>query len=690
MDKDQLSTQAKSDKQVLDLFDRDLSWLSFNERVLQEAGDESVPLYERIKFIAIYSSNMDEFYRVRFANIRRIARLDKKSLRKKTRLTDPEELTKAILEETYRQSEKYGRIYRDSIIPALANEGIVIYQNHKFRKEHREFIEEYFYTQMLSFLQPVLLDPQSDKELFLENKRLYHAVELEDAKANSKVAVVNIPTQHLGRFVALPVLDDVHYYAFIDDILRSFLPIVFQGYVVKGCHSIKLNRDAELYLENEFSGSLIERIKKNMDNRKIGIPSRFLYDQSISQYVLGVLMKKVKLDLNDMVPGGQYHSMFDHFQLPNPKGQNLEYPKERPISHPVLQVHNSVFSAVADQDIMLHFPYQRYDYILRFFNEATLNPFVEEVKITLYRVADDSHIVNALISAARNGKKVTVFVEAKARFDEENNLKWAARMQEVGIDVRFGSLDLKVHAKAALIIGKRPDGTKIKYAFLGTGNFNEKTAGIYADHALLTSEDLITRELDATFDVIFGDKESVELTQLLVSQINMVKRFKELISREVKNVENGGKGRIILKLNNIQDRKMISELYKAAAIGVEIILIIRAICCIKPVKNIRIVRIVDRYLEHARVYCFHNNGHDEMFMGSADWMERNLYRRIEVVFPVFEERLRKEINKCLKLQLNDNVKAVEITKKLKNRPVENDLPSIRAQFDFQAWLKKKI
>jgi len=643
------------------LFDRDLSWLSFNYRVLMEAADQTVPLYERIKFIAIYSSNLDEFYRVRFANIRRISRLDKKKLSKKTRITDPEELTKHILDQTLIQQEEFGKIYRDSIVPELEREGIIVYQDKNFRAEHLDFIEEYFYSAILSFMQPVLIDAHSEQELFLENRQLYHAVELEDEKADSHVAVVNVPSQHLGRFVTLPQIDGIHYYAYIDDIVRYFMPVIFQKYVVKGCYSIKLNRDAELYLDNEFSGSLIEKIQKTIAKRDIGIPSRFIYDQSTPQFILGTLMKKLKLELNDMVPGGRYHNMFDHFTLPNP--------------------------TVARKDILLHFPYQRYDYILRFFNEATLDPTVREVKITLYRVAENSHIVNALISAARNGKKVTVFVEAKARFDEENNLKWARRMQEVGIDVRFSDVDLKVHAKVALIIGERADGSTIRYAFLGTGNFNEKTAGVYADHALLTSDEELTEELDKTFEFIFGNVEELPLDHLLVAQVNMVQQFKFMIAREIKNARKGKTARIVLKLNNIQDPKFIGHLNKAADAGVEVILIIRAICCIRPRKNIHIVRIVDRFLEHARIYCFHNNGQEDMYMGSADWMERNLYRRIEVVFPIRDKKMKREINESIKLQLNDNVKAVTLGPSLENIRLKNHLPPIRAQFDFSTWLK---
>ncbi|MFT4986204.1 MAG: polyphosphate kinase [Flavobacteriales bacterium] len=680
--------EKKVKKKSIDLFNRDLSWLSFNERVLMEAADETVPLYERLKFIAIYSSNIDEFYRVRFANIRRIARLGKKKFRKETRILDPEELTKQILRTTYLQGERFGLVYRDSIIPALADEGIILYQDDIFEPEHIDFIEEYFYSQILSFIQPILLI-DDDKELFLENRKLYHAVELEDKKAQSLIGIVNIPSDFLGRFVSLPKLNGKFHFAFIDDIVRYFLPVIFSRYVVKSSYSIKLNRDAELYLENELSGTLIEQIKENITKRDIGVPARFLYDGKASQYILGILMKKIKLELNDMVPGGRYHNMFDHFTLPNPLGETLEYPKIRAIQHKKFTEDKLILNTIAKRDVLLNFPYQRYDYILRFFNEASLDSRVEEIKVTLYRVAKNSHIVNALISAAMNGKKVTVFVEAKARFDEANNLKWAGRMKEVGIDVRFSELDLKVHAKVALIISRKSNGTQIKYAFLGTGNFNEKTASLYCDHALLTTDESLTNELDRTFDVIFREKDNLELDELLVSRINMFDRIVEMIDREIENHNQGLEAGIVMKMNNIQDPAIISHIYRAAEEGVEVNLLVRAICCIKPLKNIRIIRLVDRYLEHARILHFCNNGENDLYLGSADIMERNLYRRIEVAFPIKEKSIKRDILKCLKLQLKDNTKAVTLDMELNNVPVRNDEEPVRAQFDYAEWLKRK-
>jgi polyphosphate kinase len=495
----------------------------------------------------------------------------------------------------------------------------------------------------------------------------------------------------MKRFVSLPMLNGKHHFAFVDDMVRAYVHILFPGYTIKGCFSIKLNRDAELYLENEYSGTMIERIKKNIRNRQIGIPSRFLYDGEMPKGMVRRLKDFLQLHKNDLVPGGRYHNMFDHFSLPNPIGAKLEYKKAKPLSHPVLESHDSVLETMEQREILLHFPYQRYDYILRFFNEAIINKKIRSIKVALYRVAEDSHVVNALISAARNGKKVTVFIEAKARFDEENNLKWAERMQAVGIDVRFSSLELKVHAKVALLKGEDEEGNIIRYAFLGTGNFNEKTANIYADHAMLTCNPNLTTELDKTFDFIFGENnEELKLEHLLVAQVNMVERFKEMIDREVAYVKSGKSGKIIIKLNNIQDPNIIQKLYDAAKDGVEIIIIVRAICCIKPLHGILIVRLVDKYLEHARAYWFQNDGADELYLGSADWMERNLYRRVEVVFPVYNPKLKKQIMACIKLQLEDNVKATYIQIDSTNQRLPLGIPEIRAQVDFYEWLKKKV
>ncbi|NNC81939.1 MAG: polyphosphate kinase 1 [Flavobacteriales bacterium] len=690
--KESLSQIRSSVKKAeLDLVERDLSWLKFNQRVLMEAQDPSVPIFERVKFMAIYSSNMDEFFRVRFANMRRMSRLakyGKKKIRRKAGFITPQKLINETLAMTWRQQEDYGRTYRETILPDLEKAGVILQTTEAFHPEHREVIEDYFYSQILSFISPTIPAQAGSRPLFLKNRRLYHAVDLVDSEGNTQIGIVNVPSEKLQRFYELPPIDGKYHFAFIDDIVRAFMHILFPKYRINGIYEIKLNRDAELYLEDEISGTLIEKIKKNLTKRDIGIPSRFLYDKTMPEHMVKDLQRMLDLSDNDLVPGGRYHNMFDHFQLPNPLGKEYEYPKDRPIAHPLIEEAGSVLEAMEQDDIMLHFPYQRTDYILRYFNEAVISEKIKEIKVTLYRVAENSHVVNALISAARNGKKVTAFVEAKARFDEENNLKWAHKMMEEGIDVRFSSLNLKVHAKVALLNGVDDEGNPKRYAFFGTGNFNEKTAMVYADHAYLTCNDTLTEELDRTMEFIFGNVTELKVDHLFVAQVNMIQEFERLIKREIDHVKAGKKGRMVIKLNNLQDPYIISKIYEAADAGVEVDIIVRAICCAVPRPNLRLIRIVDKYLEHARVYWFHNDGEDELYMGSADWMERNLYRRIEVVFPLHHEGSKKEIEKCLELQLNDNTKACLIRADMSNDPIQDERTPCRAQTDFYAWLKE--
>jgi polyphosphate kinase len=666
----------------IELFDRDLSWLSFNGRVLMEAADKSLAVYNRIKFLAIFSSNLDEFFRVRFADIRRIAELDKKKINKKFGVPDPKVLIREILRIVEIHQSEFGRIYRNEIIPELAEQKIHIYQNCSFAPVHLPEIEGYFYSKVLSFLRPRLLLPGDS--LFLKNRALYLAAELEDKTGERLIGVVQIPVDDLKRFTKLSSIEDRHYYVFLDDVVRNFMPMIYQGLKVLNTASIKLDRDAELFLGNEFGDGLAEKVKKSLEKREIGVPSRFLFESGMSESLFENIISAMSLSEFDMVPGGRYHNMFDLFSLENPLKPQLEEVNPTVSSHRSFSSSRSILSSILDQDVLLHFPYQHYAYILRFFNEASFDLRVTEIKASIYRVAENSHIINALIAAAENGKKVTVFVEAKARFDEANNLKWATRMSDAGVDVRFSDVKLKVHAKVALV-KLEVEGKEQSIAFLGTGNFNEKSAEIYADHALLTTSENLSQELDLTFDLIFGNKGSIEIEDLLVSQVNMVERFVSLIHAEIQAVEKGKIGRITIKLNNIQDPRMIAELYAAARTGVEVTLIIRAICCIKPLYGIRIVRLVDGYLEHARLYCFYHGGENLMYMGSADWMERNLYRRIEVVFPVQDEQMKDELMHCIDLQLNDKFKAVEIGMEMENK-CHTERENVRAQRDFGLYV----
>ncbi len=667
-------------------FDRDLSWLSFNDRVLQEAGDSSVPLYERIKFLAIYASNLDEFFRVRVALINRLQEINKEKLNKKTELSSPQKRLNEIYDITNKQQDQFGKIIRESILPELQKNNVVLYYNMDYLEAHLAAVKEYFYTAVLSFIQPIIIKRNELKPLFLENKELYIVCDLEK-NGEEYIGIINVPNEHLGRFVKLPAIDNRYYYTFIDDVIKQFSNVIFSNFEVKSKCSIKLNRDAELFLDEDFSENIVKKIAKSLNNREIGNPARFLFDPSISSSTLGYLQEALSLREGDSISGGAYHNLFDLFELPNPIGKKLENEVFPALPHRQLVHSDSIFDAIDKKDLFLSFPYQKYNYILRFFNEAAIDPSVQSIKATLYRVAKDSHITNALISAARNGKRVSVLVEAKARFDEENNLKWAKKMEDAGVTVVFSSSEIKVHSKVALIERKLDNGKMKKYGFFGTGNFNEKTANIYTDFALLSSHDKLTNELNDTLDFILGVKEEVNLDMLLVSQINLPQQFLKFLDNEIDNANAGKEASIILKLNNLQDKKMIRRLYKAADAGVKIELIIRGICCLIPRKNIRVVRIIDRFLEHARVYIFHNSGEEKILIGSADWMERNLYRRIEVVFPILDNEIITAIKENIQLQLNDNVKAVDINAQIENVKVVNKEVPIRSQYAYYKSLK---
>jgi len=671
---------------------RDISWLSFNYRVLMEAADPDVPLYERLKFLAIYSSNLDEFFRVRVASLRSIVDIDKKKINKKF-IKKPVDILEELLTEVNKQLEEFGSIKRALLLPALKKEGIVLYRDESIEEEHRNFVEHYFKSKVLSYMQPIIFSiGRSKKKLFLENRALYLIVEIKNESDECHYAHIKIPTGDLPRFVRLPKIGKMYYYIAVDDIIKENINFLFPGYEVLGFYSVKLNRDADLNIEDEFSGDLVKKIQKQIKKRNLGVPSRFLYDRKMPGHVLDIIVDKFQLNEEDIVPGGTYHNMNDLMDLENPLRPKLESEPMPPIKLTFLENGYSIYDQIEKEDVLLHFPYQSYDYVLQFFNEAALNPNVVEIKATFYRIASNSFISNALISAAHNGKKVTVFVEIKARFDEQNNLLWAEKMKKAGVSIIYSIPGLKVHAKVALVKKKGKDGEICKYGFFGTGNFNEKTASIYADEALLTTDEQMTSELDDLFLYLDKKKEEVSFSKLLVSQFNIVDSLTKYIDNEIANVKAGKKARIVAKLNNLEDDYIIGKLYEASNAGVEIELIVRAICCIIPgikgmSENIKVRRIVDKFLEHSRVYYFYNGGEENTFMGSADWMKRNLYRRIEVVFPVHDKLAREEILKMLDIQLNDNVKATYIDKDLRNVRVKNNKPSVRSQEAFYNWLK---
>lgn len=652
-------------------FDRDLSWLSFNYRVLMEAMDESVPLLERLRFIAIYSSNLDEFFRVRVANIRNIKRIDKKKINKKLDF-DAKILLADIHKEVSYQLDQYGDAMRQ-IIDQLKEKGhIICTETAEIPSGLQSELLNYFKTHVSAFLQPKQLNEKT--ELFLDNQAIYLAVHF----ADDDISILNIPTNHLSRFSQYKVNNNT-YYIFLDDVIRLHLDLVFAGKEIKGAFSIKLNKDAELQIDDEYSGNLVRKIEKQIQKRNLGTPARFLFDIKMPDEMLATLANKLHLSADDVVTGGRYHNLNDFFQI-SIDDSELNYPPHPPAPAPSLEGTRSILKCLEEQDHLLHFPYQSYDYVLQFFNEAAIDPEVEEMNVTFYRMAKKSTIAEALISASNNGKKVAVFMEVKARFDEKNNLDWARKMRAAGIKIIYSLPGLKVHAKVALVRKRNK-----MYGFLGTGNLNEKTSEIYCDHGLLTSNELMTKELHHLFQYLLTKYTPAPFQKLIVSQFGAYEKFIEKIDQEIKHAEAGREARIIVKVNNLQEQTLIKKLKEASGKGVDVKLIVRSICCLIPTKDLKVKRIVDRYLEHGRVFYFHNNDEQEVFLGSADWMNRNLHRRIEVCFPITDDRMKQEILTILKFQWKDDIKGVWLSpKKMQNeRPeMEHEIQAQSATYDY--------
>lgn len=649
-------------------FNRDLSWLSFNLRVLEESLDPQLPLVEKIKFIAIHASNLDEFYRVRVAHLETLSKLDDFNDEENRSYHD---ILAEVRKEANYQNNYLRSILATTVIPGLAENNIVLYQDHtEVREEHLEFIYEYFNTQVASYLQPIWLTSKTTP--FLEDRQLYLVWQVLH-NDNNELILLNLPTQHLPRFIALPQVDGKHYVIYLDDIVRIGGEKLLENYTVQGCYSIKLNRNAELSLD-EHLGAIASQMRSRLAQRSLGAPSRFQYDAAMPDELVTLCIELFNIESDELTATGRYQQMSDFFSFPIPSGSLPALAKWKPLKHNELASYKNYFRALDEKDFLLFFPYQSYDHVLIFFNQAVLDPYVTEIMATFYRVASDSHIVNALISASKNGKKVRAFVEVKARFDEANNLQWAEKMEKAGIEISYSLPDIKVHAKTALITRVK-DGVTKTYGFYGTGNFNERTAGIYSDIGLLTSNPAMNEELKDVFLYLYTGKQPEPFKHLLVSQFNIIEGFKELINNEIRIAKNGGEGKIIIKLNNLEDSEMIDLLYKASNAGVKIEMIVRSICRLKPgvpglSENISLTRVIGRYLEHSRIFIFNNNNEPKIFLGSSDWMERNLRSRVEVVFPVYDEACREEIFSFINLQLAPYRKTSVLDQNLRSIPMD--------------------
>jgi polyphosphate kinase len=680
-------------------FNRELSWLSFNHRVLQEAGDPEVPLYDRIKFLAIFSSNLDEFFRVRVASLRALVNLKKKT--QKELKFDVNKLLERLSKTVFRLQEEYGNIYTKGIRPELEKHNIFLVDHTQLSPVQRDFVAEIFNEQVVPHIMPMIIVKKKITP-FLRNQRLYLAIKLssklsiDKAKTEKqnrfKYAIVEIPTNHINRFILLPKIGNNNYIIFLDDVIRMFLPQIFYGYNIHESFAIKLTRDAEMYIDDEFSGNLLEKIKKGLAKRGSGAPSRFLYDSNMPAGFLKYLKEALLLSDEDLYPGGKYHNFSDFFKFPNPGIKSLEYPELKPLKHKDFDAHTNVFTATKKKDHLFYFPYHNYDYVVDAVAHAAKDPSVKSIKITQYRVARDSRIVNSLVKAAHRGKDVTAFVEIKARFDEEINIQSAEEMQKAGVKVLYSLPGLKVHAKIALI-SRLESGKLKKYAYLSTGNFNERTARLYTDYGLFTVNDEIAEEVEKVFEHLEGKDTGYQFRHLLVAQYGMRQGFQSLIENEISNAKKGIPASITIKLNSLEDERIIKKLYEASEAGVEVNMIVRGICCLIPgvkdmSENVSGISIVDRFLEHDRVYIFHNAGDERIYLSSADWMKRNLSRRIEVAFPVYEPELKKQVKNIINIKLSDNVKARIIDEKQQNHFRRNAETEIhRSQYEIYDFLK---
>lgn len=639
-------------------FERDLSWLSFNHRVLQEAQDARNPLLERVKFLAIYSSNLDEFYRVRVAWLHSLSKLKRKE--RVAYGVPAGKLIERINRKALEQQERFGALWRDTLIPALSRQGIRILDERRLSAQQVQFVQRQFAKRIAAQIVTAVARPSNAASI--EDRKLYFACEVKaKGKPRPTTVVVRIPSDALGRFLVLPSQKGRVDLLFLDDAIRLCLGELFPGHKVTDCHAFKLSRDAELYLEDEFGGDVKDKVRKSLRKRSMGLPARFLYDGRMPKRMLMALRKMLALRKADLVVGGRYHHFSDLMRIPVSGHARLRDRPWKPVAHPVIGKARDPFRGIAKRDQLLHFPYHDFDAFVRWLGRVARDPGVRHIRMTLYRVAEGSAVCGELIEALRRGKKVTVFVEVQARFDEGSNLAWGERLEHEGATVLYSYEGLKVHSKLCLV--ERREGGRIKrYAYLGTGNFNERTSRLYADDALLTAHEGITRDAALVFEHLEDRRKPVQCKHLLVAPTAMRGAIEALIDKEVELARRGHPAEILLKLNSLEDRAVIAKLYDASRAGVRVRLIVRGICCLVPgiaglSERIEAVSIVDRYLEHARAMVFRNGGNPLVYLSSADWMGRNLDRRIEVAFPVLDPALKQELIDLLEVQWSDNVKA---------------------------------
>lgn len=677
---------------------RDLSWLGFNERILIEAANKDVPLFERLKFLSIFSSNLDEFFSVRYPVVLAIGQLKIKT-QKKIDKDESENIVEKIQAVIERQLEEYGRILEQELLPELDNNGIVLYYDTKIREEHKEEVREIFLSTVLSFVQPVFLDANSENKFSPESNQLYMIISLKKFGFKElQHTIIKVPSDTLKRFYVLSPLDNKEYVIFIDDVIRENIHCIFPGFEILDTYSVKFNRDSEVDLDEDYSGDILKKIEKKLHKRSKAPLSRFLFQSNMPRNVQLFIASYFKIDYEEMFAGNRYHNLKDLIKLPG-FNKGLTYEKPRPLMAVKLNECGDIFRTMEEKDVLLHLPYQSYNPILTFFNQAAVDPEVDEIYITLYRVAENSLIVNALISAACNGKKVTAFVELKARFDEANNINWSRKMQNAGIKIIYSIPKIKVHSKIALVTKRKQAGKKM-YALLSTGNFNELTANFYTDHTLLTCNPAINTELQSLFQFLQKrerptDTLDLKFNTLLVSHFNLTEQFEKLIDNEIKKAKKNKPALIRIKLNNLEEPRMIELLYKASQAGVQVKLIVRSICSLIPKypgisDNIEVKRIVDRHLEHSRIFIFGSDNDASVFIGSSDWMTRNLHYRIEVCTPVYDNNCKAQLVDYFELQWKDTDKAVSITENAGQQFAPTAEMKVNAQSAIYHYLQQRL
>jgi polyphosphate kinase len=677
---------------------RDISWLSFNSRVLQEAADNTVPLRERIRFLGIFSNNLDEFFRVRVATLKRMIQVgDKGNMHLEV---SPGMILKEIQERVLEQQKEFDRIWNE-ILRELKKLHIFLINEKQLNRVQQKFVLNYFNEEIRSNIVPLMIEDIQGFPI-LSDKSIYLACKLskKDKTIPQRFALVSVPARRLPRFIQLPSRQNEYHIILLEDIIRFCLPNIFSffSYDVFSSHIIKVTRDAEIDIDNDIATSLIQKIEKGLRNRKKGKPVRFVFDKEIDPALLSYLVNRLGLSEKDnLIPGGRIHNFKDFINFPESIFLQKNT-RKKPFVHPLLKNAKQVTEVVLSKDVLLNFPFHSFDSVTDLLREAAIDPEVTQIKITCYRLANRSKIINAITNAVRNGKLVTAVIELRARFDEEANLEWKEELEEAGAKVLIGVPNMKVHAKICLI-KKVSDNQTIHYGFVSTGNLNESTARFYGDHCLLTSNRNIMADVNRIFHYLENPKTRIQYLKacktLIVSPVNMRKQFLLMIGKEIRNAKAGKPASIMLKLNSLSDEAFIAKLNEAARAGVEIKMVIRGIFCMLTENNkfkapVQAISILDEYLEHARVIIFHNGGDEKTYISSADWMVRNIDHRIEAACPIFEKNIRDELKHIIQIQLSDNIKARKLDNELSNQYVNpRNTKKIRSQVETYNYLFKK-